>query len=474
MTSAAEERDFEVVRQQAKALAATRQFHDAVAMYSQACQMAQQVHQNDVFALPMASLWYEYGRALFEVAVLEGALLNNPVSTAEQGDVEEDDGDSDFQTDDGEDEQQQEMDDQEEQDQPEQEGQLQMSNSTDDFETAWEALEMARVIYQLHLPPDTIPFIQNLPSSHASQDQGIERHFVPADKIAETKMQLAEVHLLLADLSLEQEMYEQAAEDLLTALALKKSILKHCHQPEQKAKFWDLPRHLAEIYFKHAMVYEYDAKFLPAIQQLETAIALFRALIDALQSSPSASDASSDSKGKRKAAASSSPVIDLNSFFDQTDIHWSQLIGQLPKEERDTALSEMTELLPELNAKLQDFKDQLEAQALKETVSSSHTDKEQEDGAMTTIGFGMGAGSSGSAVNALGAFGSGAAFDLSSFIKKPVASANALVSPQKAAVPTNDLTGLIKKRKLDQMAPVADPETAGTDKKVKAEQHETA
>ncbi|KAJ1925123.1 hypothetical protein IWQ60_004764 [Tieghemiomyces parasiticus] len=116
------------------------------------------------------------------------------------------------------------------------EGEGDEEEATDDFSTAWEVLELARLIYSKH-------------TSEAYRSRE------------------ADIMLLLGDVSLESENFDQAAKDYLSAAKLKA----------------DLPgtarRELAECHYKIALAYEYGNRFAEAIREVDQVIQILETLI---------------------------------------------------------------------------------------------------------------------------------------------------------------------------------------------------
>lgn len=92
----------------------------------------------------------------------------------------------------------------------------------DDFQTAWDVLDLARVLY----------------SKTLEQDKGKQPD-------SSTSLKLADVYLSLGDVSLETENFDQAVRDYTSALELKTRFLS------------DDSRQLAEAHWKLALVLEY-------------------------------------------------------------------------------------------------------------------------------------------------------------------------------------------------------------------------
>ncbi|CAO3608544.1 unnamed protein product [Cunninghamella echinulata] len=130
----------------------------------------------------------------------------------------------------------------------------------DDFETAWDVLDVARVIFE------------------KNDDDA-------------TKLKLAEVLLLLGDISLETEKFSAALPDFRKAIDIKESILK----PDD--------RQLAEAHYKYALALELSSDSVEeALQELKKASSVLKARIQTLESGDGIEN--NDGKGKGKSILS--------------------------------------------------------------------------------------------------------------------------------------------------------------------------
>ncbi|KAJ3035083.1 hypothetical protein HK097_004296 [Rhizophlyctis rosea] len=164
----------------------------------------------------------------------------------------------------------------------------------EDLGLAWEILDLARMIFE------------KAPSK-------------------ENKQQLADVHILLGDISLESEMFEQAISEFEIAVEMKESYLA----PNN--------RQLAEANWKLGLALEYSKKFPEAIESFKKALAALEAKRDALQSTVG----ETSEKGKEAASAEVT--------------------------ENQAELKEVEDLLPELRTKIDDL---TQAETRKETESN--------------------------------------------------------------------------------------------------------
>ncbi|CAO3624807.1 unnamed protein product [Cunninghamella blakesleeana] len=134
----------------------------------------------------------------------------------------------------------------------------------DDFETAWDVLDVARVIFE------------------KSDDDA-------------SKLKLADVLLLLGDISLETEKFSAALPDFKKAIDIKKSILK----PDD--------RQLAEVHYKYALALELSSESAEeALEELKKALTVLKARIQTLESGDGDDSIDNDNKGKGKYVLSES------------------------------------------------------------------------------------------------------------------------------------------------------------------------
>jgi tetratricopeptide (TPR) repeat protein len=131
-------------------------------------------------------------------------------------------------------------------------GEGEAEEEEDDFQIAWEILDVARLIY-------------------SKQDSPL------------AKQVTAEIHMDLGDLQMENEQFEQAISDYHQALAIHESMGDSSSQTR---------RAIASIYFKLALAFEYGNKQEDALNPLESALSLLTSClndcIDKIGSSSSA------------------------------------------------------------------------------------------------------------------------------------------------------------------------------------------
>ncbi|KAG1045939.1 hypothetical protein G6F43_011199 [Rhizopus delemar] len=122
----------------------------------------------------------------------------------------------------------------EEGEEEEEEGNEEEGETEDDFETAWNILDAARIIFE------------------KSDDK-------------ETHLKLADVHLCLADVSLEIEKFDDSLGDYEKAIEIKEKYLEEDN------------RELAEAYYRHALALEFSSeKYDDALPALQKAISVLK------------------------------------------------------------------------------------------------------------------------------------------------------------------------------------------------------
>jgi HAT1-interacting factor 1 len=170
----------------------------------------------------------------------------------------------------------------------------------DEFNDAWDVLDIARVMYEKEDSP-------------------------------EAKAKLADVYVCLGDVSLETEKFDQALPDFRAAIDIKQTIL----EPDN--------RELAELHYKLALALEYSKQHL-AVEETEKAVKVLRKRLEVLQDKQLAE--SGDKKGKGK-----STEKDVDQDANQNT--------EIQKE-----IKEIQELIPDMEVKIEELKNpkQLEAQ----------------------------------------------------------------------------------------------------------------
>lgn len=176
------------------------------------------------------------------------------------------------------------------------------------------------------------------------------------------KARLADVHIDLGDVAMEMESFSQAADEFSKALELKVAS-------EGKVKN---ERDMASAYFKLAMALEYDGRPKEALPPLTNSLYLLKRRLEQL----SANMCDADDKGKEKTYADQHALVGPD-------------VGEL---------SELQQLLPEVESKLEDIRNQLR--------SGSTEKAEAHDPAMLEVKA------------AVAAAAQGAIQDLSGLVKK--------------------------------------------------------
>ncbi|KAJ8495814.1 hypothetical protein ONZ45_g12686 [Pleurotus djamor] len=289
---------------QAKRAFALQKYEQAVEHYANALELATAEHGED--APQTADLYLAYGRAL-----LENAISQNSVLGKEQNE-EEDDAPSapsgsglskngpilSF-SGDAEDEEDTAVDlfaqaskdiaeaeamvnaanDEEEEDEGEPE---------DDFNAAWEVLDLARAIYDKRLS---------------------------ADEDDEVKLKLADTYITLGDVSLETEKFEQAVSDYEAGLKLKADLLPISS------------RQIAEAHYKLSIVLDLTpGKLSDSIAHAEKALESVEKRLSELQEALSsgvkseATEQKVDTKGKGKASSRKNPLKSMSQSQIEAEI----------------------------------------------------------------------------------------------------------------------------------------------------------
>ncbi|ORY96525.1 hypothetical protein BCR43DRAFT_491848 [Syncephalastrum racemosum] len=259
-------------------------YSTSVTKFSEAVDLLVKEHGD--LAPECGDAYFLYGKALTNFAIQQNTVLGNSTKTAQpapQPESEDDNGkDADprfhfaesaaapeeSETTDAKDEEGEEEDDEEEDD-----------NKENDFEIAWEVMDIARVIFE------------------KSNDR-------------ETRLKLAEVHNYLGDLAMEEEKIDAAVPEYEHALKMKKELLA------------DDDRELAEIHYKLALAVEF-------LEDLERASTEIKAAIAVLNKRIEHSAKADEGKGKGKAtdapAADSKEIQDMKELIADMDLKLEEL-----------------------------------------------------------------------------------------------------------------------------------------------------
>ncbi|KAJ3080910.1 hypothetical protein HK102_002709 [Quaeritorhiza haematococci] len=284
----------EKIEEAAKAFALGR-FEVAIENYSSALEILSKKHGDH--APECAEVFFMYGKSLLANAMAKNQILgdSSQVKTAAENvapllDTPKKAGVFVFEGD-GED-------DEEEAAAADAEGDASAeAESGDDLQLAWEALDLARVIY-----------------SSMTEDEA-------------AKKKLGDVHLLLGDVSLESELWDQAIDEYQEVLKLKKEML----QPED--------RQLAEAHYKLALAYELAGRFDEAVEEVKATVSVLKAKVESLEKQ-------GDVEGKGKAPATEGQEAALKE------------------------IAELKELFPEMDNKIEELK------SSKESAAAENSDEE--------------------------------------------------------------------------------------------------
>eukprot|EP00096_Caligus_rogercresseyi_P001951 TRINITY_DN134_c0_g1_i3.p1 TRINITY_DN134_c0_g1~~TRINITY_DN134_c0_g1_i3.p1 ORF type:complete len:448 (-),score=226.38 TRINITY_DN134_c0_g1_i3:5-1348(-) len=215
--------------------------------------------------------YFYYGKALLELARMESGVIDN----AFDGDSEEDSKDDDEEEDEEEAEDEAMEEDAAAEDSAEKEGketesigsnEAGSSESKDgqdkdavekeeeedpsNLQLSWEMLELSKSIFQKHADSITDP---------------------KDDKRAELELRLTEVYQLLGEVSIENENYEQAVEDLNSCLRRREEIL-----PSDS-------RSIAETHYQLGVALGFNLRFDDAVKALESSIGVLSSRVTNLK-----------------------------------------------------------------------------------------------------------------------------------------------------------------------------------------------
>ncbi|KAJ8663083.1 hypothetical protein O0I10_001260 [Lichtheimia ornata] len=242
-------------------------YETSVEKLGEACQLLDSIHGE--LAPESGDAYFAYGRALLQHAIQQNTVLGDSkrqdeaaaASTASSEAKPKTTSNSKFHF---EDDEQEEEEDQEQDEQQQQQGDDE--DDEDDFQTAWEILDLSRVILE------------------KSDDK-------------ETRLKLADVHLCLGDVSVETEKFDQALPDYRKALEIKKELLDQGD------------RQLAEAHYKLALALEFSTnEGDQAGEEIKNAIQVLKKRIESIQADTSKDE--EDVKGKGKAATTPAAADD--------------------------------------------------------------------------------------------------------------------------------------------------------------------
>ncbi|KAI8991604.1 hypothetical protein BDF20DRAFT_811061 [Mycotypha africana] len=253
---------------------AKKEFEASVNKLGEACQLLDQV--NGVLAPENGDAYFLYGKALLQLAIQQNTVLGlSAQESASEVEAQQEEAKRketkvknpllqlsdvpEFVSE----EDKEEVEEDNEQDE-EGEGDGETNNAEEDFEAAWDILDVARVIFE------------------KSEDN-------------ETRLKLADVHLCLGDISLETEKFNEALADYEKAIEIKERLLKNDN------------RELAEAHYKYALALEFSTeKSDQAIPELQKVIDVLNKRLEALEKAKNSND---EGKGKEKATETDESVV---------------------------------------------------------------------------------------------------------------------------------------------------------------------
>ncbi|KAI9339230.1 hypothetical protein BD770DRAFT_476761 [Pilaira anomala] len=224
-------------------------YDTSISQLSEACQLLDEM--NGSLSLENGDAFFLYGEALLQYAIQRNTVLGQSAQASaeaveEQQEMEKEVkaessnplvqlGDMPDFTKKVEEEEEEEVVEDEE------EGEETAADVDEDFETAWDILDIARVIFE----------------------KGDDK---------KTQLKLADVHLCLGDVSLETEKFNEALTDYEKAIEIKKGLLEEDN------------RELAEAHYKYALALELSSdKSDQAIPELQKAVAVLKKRIETLE-----------------------------------------------------------------------------------------------------------------------------------------------------------------------------------------------
>ncbi|KAF7722105.1 hypothetical protein EC973_003685 [Apophysomyces ossiformis] len=205
------------------------------------------------------------------------------------------------------------------------------ATADDDFETAWDILDIARVIFE------------------KNEDE-------------ETQLKLADVYMCLGDVSLETEKFNDALPDYRKAIEIKERLLSEDN------------RQLAEVYYTYALALEFSNESQQAPAEIDKAINVLKKRIDILE-------AKSAGKGKGK-ETEAVPVSDGENAKEIAEIKEMIPELELKKEElsnRKNTEAEADALLKSMLSAVAPEKSSISAQTLVNDLTTLVKRKAKEE-----------------------------------------------------------------------------------------------
>ncbi|KAI8082466.1 hypothetical protein BDF21DRAFT_361639 [Thamnidium elegans] len=279
------------------------EYSSSIAKLGEACQLLDEL--NGVLAPANGDAFFLYGEALLQYAIQQNTVLGQSAQASaeaveEQQEIEKEEqvessnplfqlgAMPDFTT-------KVETAVEEEDDDAEEAEEAEASD--DDFETAWDILDIARVIFE----------------------KGEDKN---------TQLKLADVHLCLGDVSLETEKFNEALTDYEKAIEIKKSVLEEDN------------RELAEAHYKYALALEFSSdKANQALPELQKAVAVLKKRIETLEAG--------EGKGKGKQASDLSKkaldeIAEIKEIIPDMELKIEELSNrQATEKEAETLLKAM-------------------------------------------------------------------------------------------------------------------------------------
>ncbi|KAJ6456064.1 hypothetical protein C8R45DRAFT_1034805 [Mycena sanguinolenta] len=315
-TDAAGEMSLETTVEHAKRAFALEKYEQAVEFYATALELVTKKCGDD--APETADLYFAYGKALLENAISQSSVLgkDQPEEDAQEestsgnapilsfsGDAEDTEVDLKDIAAEEEEEAGGDADADEEVD----------AEPEDDFNAAWEVLDLARAIYARQAEDAN------------GADEGVQ-------------LKLADTYIALGDVSLETEKFDQAITDYEAGLSLKDTLLPRSS------------RQIAEAHYKLSMVLDLTSGRLgDAIKHAERALESIECRLELLATPPadtmqeeSAPSVEPDTKGKGKAK--------------QTRLLQTDTIGSMSASQREAEMKELTGLKEDLALKVEELK----------------------------------------------------------------------------------------------------------------------
>ncbi|XP_060078152.1 protein HGV2-like isoform X2 [Ylistrum balloti] len=242
----------------------------AVNQFQEACKVLSKSYGET--AKECAEAYYQYGRALLDLARMETGVLGNALQGVpeeedgeksadeqfEKGDMEGESSSTKNSTEDEEEEGTEEEGTEEDEDESEavdtaeegdnsqeegSQGEKEGEENADDvsnLQLAWEMLELAKVIYL-------------------------------KDEDKEAKLKASDAYLKLGEVSLETEQYAQSISDFTECLNIQKSVL----DPDDRS--------LAETYYQLGLAYSFNKEYDESIDSFRAAVKVMESKIDSLQ-----------------------------------------------------------------------------------------------------------------------------------------------------------------------------------------------